>query len=159
MPSSELSRSTWTPTSRFPTRATGSCSTDLPSAAIDAIVEAFVGSSLLHVEVRHLGGAAAIRSPDHGVLDAIDQPFVLLHLRARVRTLRRWRGRCTTRRRLLGALGPWDSGRRYLNFAESRVDPRSIFPVESFERLQRIKAAYDPTDLFQANHPISRISG
>ena len=40
------------------------------------MVEAFVGSPLLHVEVRHLGGAAAIRSPDHGVLDAIDQPFV-----------------------------------------------------------------------------------
>ena len=44
--------------------------------AIDALVEAFVGSPLLHVEVRHLGGAAASRSPDHGVLDAIDQPFV-----------------------------------------------------------------------------------
>ena len=40
------------------------------------MVETFVGSSLLHVEVRHLGGAAATRSPDHGVLDAIDQPFL-----------------------------------------------------------------------------------
>ena len=47
-----------------------------PPAAIDGMVEAFVGSPLLHVEVRHLGGAAAVRSPDHGVLDAIDQPFV-----------------------------------------------------------------------------------
>ena len=32
-------------------------------------VEAF--GLLLHVEVRQLGGAAAVASPDHGVLDAI----------------------------------------------------------------------------------------
>ena len=57
---------------------------------------------------------------------------------------------------LLGVLGPWDSGRRYLNFAESAVDPRSIFPIESYDRLQRAKGRYDPTDLFLANHPISK---
>jgi FAD/FMN-containing dehydrogenase len=117
------------------------------------MVEAFVGTPLLHVEVRHLGGAAAIRSPDHGVLDAIDQPFVaftfglapdadaLAAVDRHVRVL-------------LGALGPWDSGRRYLNFAESSMDPRSIFPVESYDRLQRAKARYDPTGMFMANHPI-----
>ena len=50
--------------------------TDFPPAAIDALVELFVGSPLLHAEVRHLGGAAAIGSPDHGVLDSVDQPFI-----------------------------------------------------------------------------------
>ena len=57
---------------------------------------------------------------------------------------------------LLEALGPWDSGRRYLNFAESSMDPRSIFPVESYDRLERAKARYDPTDMFVANHSVSR---
>ena len=60
---------------------------------------------------------------------------------------------------LLGALGPWDSGRRYLNFAESSMDPRSIFPVEGYDRLKRAKARYDPTDMFAANHPVSRHGG
>ena len=55
---------------------------------------------------------------------------------------------------MLGALGPWDSGRRYLNFAESRMDPRSIFPTETYERFERAKARYDPTGMFRANHAI-----
>ena len=58
-------------------------------------------------------------------------------------------------RRVLGALGPWDSGRRYLNFAESAMDPRSIYPEESYERFLQAKARYDPTGLFRANHPVT----
>lgn len=50
-----------------------------------------------------------------------------------------------------GAPGSW---RRYLNFAESRTDPRSIFPAEAYDRLQRAKARYDPTSMFLANHAI-----
>jgi FAD/FMN-containing dehydrogenase len=126
---------------------------DVTPAAIDEIVAAFVGSPLLHVEIRHLGGAAAVRSPDHGVLDAIDQPFVCFTFgiapdAAAVAAVERQADA------LLGALGSWDSGRRYLNFAESRVDPRSIFPVETYDRLRRAKASYDPAGIFRANHPI-----
>ena len=36
------------------------------------------------------------------------------------------------------------------------MDPRSIFPVESYDRLERAKARYDPTDMFVANHSVSR---
>ena len=57
-------------------------------------------------------------------------------------------------RSVLGALGPWDSGRRYLNFAEYRMAPRSIFPSESYDRLEAAKARYDPTGLFVANHAV-----
>ena len=57
-------------------------------------------------------------------------------------------------RLLLEAVRPWDSGRRYLNFAESRMDPRSIYPVESYERLRQAKARYDPAGMFLANHPV-----
>jgi FAD/FMN-containing dehydrogenase len=129
--------------------------TDFPEASIDGVVAAFVGSSLLHVEVRHLGGAAAEHSPGHGVLDAIDQPYLAFtfglapdadahaavdrHVAA-----------------VLGALGPWDSGRRYLNFAESAMDPRSIFPTETFDRFTSAKTRYDPTGIFVANHTIAR---
>ena len=93
MPASQLSVVNMDPDDPLPYSGEGILLTDLPVQAIDPMVDAFVGSPLLHVEVRHLGGAAAIRSPDHGVLDAIDQPFVCLHVRARSRC------RCARRRR------------------------------------------------------------
>jgi hypothetical protein len=125
-----------------------------PPAAIDALVPAFVGSPLLHVEVRHLGGAAAVRAADHGVLDAIDQPFICFTFgltpdgdaHAAV-------GRHVAS--VLGVLEPWDSGRRYLNFAEAPTDPRSIYPTAGYDRLVRAKATYDPTGVFVANHPVT----
>ncbi len=158
MPASQLSVVNMDPDDPLPYYGEGILLTDLPPAAIDGVVEAFVGTPLLHVEVRHLGGAAVIRSPDHGVLDAIDQPFVAFTfglapdadvLAAVDRHVKI----------LLGALGPWDSGRRYLNFVESSMDPRSIFPVEGYDRLKRAKARYDPTDMFAANHPVLRHGG
>ena len=85
MPASQLSVVNMDPDDPLPYSGEGILLTDLPVQAIDPMVDAFVGSPLLHVEVRHLGGAAAMRSPDHGVLDAIDQPFVVLHVRARSR--------------------------------------------------------------------------
>jgi hypothetical protein len=143
------------PDDPLPYSGEGILLTDLPLTAIDGMVEAFVGSPLLHVEVRHLGGAAAIGSPDHGVLDSIEQPFVAFTFglapdAAAVAVVDRHV------RLLLGALGPWDSGRRYLNFAESAMDPRSIFPAASYDRLKRAKDRYDPAGMFLANHPISR---
>ena len=77
MPTSELSVVNMDPDTPLPYTGDGILLTDLPPAAIDAMVEAFVGSPLLHVEARHLGGAASIRSPDHGVLNSIDQSFVV----------------------------------------------------------------------------------
>ncbi len=154
MPAKDLSLVNLDPADPLPYSGEGLLLTELTSTAIDRIVEAFVGSPLLHVEVRQLGGAAAIRSPDHGVLDAIDQPFVCFTfgLTFDPEALAAVDHQVDV---LLEALGPWDSGRRYLNFAESRMDPRSIFPPESYERLVRAKARYDPTGLFLANHPVA----
>jgi hypothetical protein len=126
-----------------------------PAEAIDPLVESFVGSPLLHVEVRHLGGTLATGSPDHGVLDAIEQPFVLftfgLALDAEMLTAVQDHAQ-----RVIASVAPWDSGRRYLNFAETPVDPRTIYPAATFERLMRAKERYDPTDMFRANHPLNR---
>jgi hypothetical protein len=120
---------------------------------MEGIVGAFVGSPLLHVEVRHLGGAAAIKSPSHGVLDSIDQPFVAFTF-GLAPDADAYAAVDHHVKLLLEALGPWDSGRRYLNFAESRVDPRSIFPVEGYDRLKQVKTRYDPTAMFLANHAV-----
>ena len=155
MPPSELSVVHMDPEDALPYSGEGILMTDLPPVAIDGMVEAFVGSPLLHVEIRHLGGAAARRSPDHGVLDAIDEPFVCFTfglafdapmLAAVDRHVHL----------LLAGLGPWDSGRRYLNFAESAMDPRSIYPAEGYDRLVRAKATHASRGhRFLANHPVT----
>jgi FAD/FMN-containing dehydrogenase len=153
MPTSDLSLVNMDPEAPLPYSGEGILLTDLPPTVIAGVVEAFVGSPLLHLEVRHLGGAAAVRSPDHGVLDAIDQPFIAFTFglapdAAALEAVDRHV------KLVLGSLGPWDSGRRYLNFAESRMDPRSIFPTESYDRLVRARTRYDPNGMFVANHAV-----
>jgi hypothetical protein len=153
MPTSDLSLVHMDPDMPLPYSGEGLLLADLPPAAIDATVEAFVGSPLLHVEFRHLGGALGRESTGRGVLGAIEQPFLAFTFglgpdEGALAAVEHYVGL------LLERLGPWDSGRRYLNFAESRVDPRSIFPVEGYERLRLARARYDPTGLFRANHPV-----
>ena len=55
--------------------------------------------------------------------------------------------------RLVESLRPWDSGRRYLNFAETPGDPRAIFG-RGYERLRQIRERVDPNGLFVSNHPV-----
>jgi FAD/FMN-containing dehydrogenase len=153
MPTSELSVVNMDPDFPLPYAGDGILLSDLPPTAIDRAVEAFVGSPLLHWEARHLGGAAAVPSPDHGVLDSIDQPFVTFTF-GFAPDAEAYGAVERHVELVLKALGPWDSGRRYLNFAETRVDPRSIFPEQNYERFKRAKATYDPTGMFLANHAI-----
>jgi FAD/FMN-containing dehydrogenase len=44
---------------------------------------------------------------------------------------------------------------RYFNFTERRVDASALFPVDALARLRRVKAEYDPANLFRANHPLT----
>jgi hypothetical protein len=153
LPTSELHTVNMDPAAPVPYTGDGVLLADLTTEAIERMVDSFVGSPLLHVEARHLGGATAIRSPDHGVLDAMDEPFVVFTF-GLTADADGFAAVDRHARLLLEALGPWDSGRRYLNFAESRVDPSSIFPPDALERLRAAKARYDPDDRFSVNHPV-----
>jgi hypothetical protein len=155
MPTSDLSLVHMDPDFPLPYAGDGILLTDFPEAAIVAVVEAFVGSPLLHVEVRHLGGAAALGSPDHGALNRVEHPFITFTFGLATDPEMKAAAEHHVEL-LLGTLGPWDSGMRYLNFAESALDARKIFPAESYDRLRQIKATYDPADMFQANHPVLR---
>jgi len=157
MPTSELSLVNMDPDFPLPYAGDGILLDDCTPETIDAIVESFVGSPLLHVELRHLGGALRDGSPDQGCLGTIDQPFIMFtfglaadpEMKAAVER---------QVEHLIAKLAPWDSGRRYLNFAESRVDPRTIFPEQSHDRLREIKARYDPRGIFVANHAVPSTS-
>jgi FAD/FMN-containing dehydrogenase len=153
LPSASLSLVNMDPDFPLPYAGDGALLSSMTSDTIDDLVEAFVGSPLLHVELRHLGGAAAAGSPDYGALDRVEQPFLFftfglafdgdMHAAVEHHV-----------ENVFTAMAPWSSGKRYLNFTEVRADSRTMFPDESYERLLAIKAAYDPDGRFAANHSI-----
>jgi hypothetical protein len=105
-------------------------------AGIDAFVAAAgpgSGSALVSAEIRHLGGALARPQAGQGSLGTLDCQFMTSGV---------------------GALAPYDTGRQYLNFTEASTDPARFYRPDVFHRLRAVKAAYDPDNLFRANHPI-----
>lgn len=136
---------------------------DVTPETIDALVEvagAGSGSPLLSVEIRQLGGAVARRSPDQGAVGALDAGFVLFgvgiaaspEMRAAVDE---------SVDALRDGLAPWTAERGYFNFADRPRDGDSLFPPDTFRRLQEIKADVDAGELFRASHPIrpARLAG
>jgi len=126
---------------------------DLPAEAIDDLTDLLGrGSSLLSVEVRHLGGELANARPENGVFASVEAGFAMFAVGIPMtpeiatavhseidyvqETLRRY-----------------DAGRMYMNFAEKPRTGKALFG-SGYHRLREIKAAYDPEDLFKANHPV-----
>lgn len=134
---------------------------ELPAEAVDALVTVAgvdSGSPLLGVELRHLGGALARPSSDHGALGTIDGEYLLFgvgiagdpdgaravdeHLHA-----------------VVEAMASWSEGRTYLNFAEqSGHECSTAFAADDYERLQRVRGVVDPDGLFFGNHAIPALA-
>jgi len=141
------------PRDPLPYRSTHALLDELPATAIEDVARiAGPGSPLAMVQLRHMGGALSRREPGAGaratlpgevcvfglgvVPDAAAEPAVLAEL---------------------DALSAAVAGRRvgdYPNFVEERADVRGFFDEITWERLRRVKALYDPQDLFKANHHI-----
>ena len=128
----------------------------LPAAAVDSLLAAPIpssGSLIRSIEIRHLGGALTRGSFDDGALTSLDAGFAVYAV-----------GMATspdivTRveddvARLLDALAPSQAASRYPNFAERPLDASYLYSAATYDRLGRIKAAYDPADLIRSNHPI-----
>jgi hypothetical protein len=52
------------------------------------------------------------------------------------------------------ALAPWHASYDYYNFAETPAGASALLPRDSYRRLQKIKAAYDPDQAIIASHPV-----
>jgi hypothetical protein len=124
-----------------------------PAKAVDAVVATGV-PPLLSLEVRQLGGALAQPSPEQGAVGSIDAGYVMFAV-GMAMTPEMSVAVAEAVDRAKSALAPWESGRTYFNFAERQVDPARLYPAETYTRLRRIKTAYDPDELFLANHPIT----
>ena len=129
---------------------------DLPADAIDrfvAVAGPGSGSTLPVAELRHLGGALRRAQPHHGALATLDASFMAFGVGM---AFDEHTARASTERlaQVSDALAPYDTGRRYANFAERRLDPARFYAPDAYRRLRVAKAVVDPGGLFRANHPI-----
>jgi FAD/FMN-containing dehydrogenase len=129
---------------------------ELPPEALDAFIDvagAEGSRGLTVIELRHREGALGRFRPESGALASIPAKYALIAggfapvpelasaLRGQVEAIRQ-------------ALVPWAARYMYLNFAETRRDPASLWEAEAYRRLRRVKSAVDPGDLIRSNHPI-----
>ena len=127
---------------------------DVDTDTIDAIVSHTVGAPILSVEIRQLGGAIGRSHPEHGALASLDAPFIIfaIGMAPTPETLAAVESSVAS---LRAALEPWESPHTYLNFAETRRNPKSLWTETSYKRLRRIKKAVDPRNVIRSNHELA----
>ncbi len=154
IPVEELSRLHMDPEGPAPGTGDGGMLDDVDGHLIDLFVEHVVGTPILSAEIRHLGGAVARRSLQHGAVDVFEAPYIMYAVGiAPTPEAREVVDGAVARLRHM--LAPWEGEHTYMNFAETRRKPSSLFSSASYHRLRRIKAIVDPTDLIRSNHPIT----
>lgn len=127
----------------------------LPDGVLDALLACAgpgVDTPLLSLELRHLGGALARIAPDAGALRRLEGQYALFAV-GMAPTPEAARAVERAVDTALDAPGPWRS-RDYANFAERRTCASRFHDEATLARLWAAKDAYDPSDLFAANHPV-----
>jgi FAD/FMN-containing dehydrogenase len=139
-----------------PAQGDGALLADFPAAAIDALI-AVAGpdadTPLASIEVRHLGGALARPAPGGGAQATIDAAYAMFaagftptpELAAAVRE---------HAQAAKDALAPWHASYDYYNLVETPAPASAVLSRDSYHRLQKIKATYDPDQAIIAAHPV-----
>jgi FAD/FMN-containing dehydrogenase len=103
-------------------------------------------------ELRAWGGALRRQPTPPNSVGGRDAAFSLLAISDATNEHR------ARRDELLAAMQPWSTGQTYLNFAgvedSSPADVQRAYSTEDFVRLQNLKAAYDPDNVFRVNFNI-----
>ena len=127
---------------------------DDEAIALIAQAGADVVSDLSGIDIWHLAGAA--RTPVDGALTATDAPF-LVNPEANWIESRDDDANIDWARSLVSALEPFSAGTRYLNFAGLQEEGHELMRASfgaNYERLARIKAQWDPQNVFRLNQNV-----
>jgi len=138
------------------TRGDGTLVADLPAAAIDALVAVAgpdAGPALASVEIRHLGGALARPAAGGGAQPAIEASHMIFAA-GFAPTPDAAAAAATQAQAVKDALAPWHAGYDYYNFRETPAAASAVVPPASYQRLQKIKASYDPDQVIISAHPV-----
>jgi hypothetical protein len=156
IPAPDLAQLNMDPEQPVPGVGDGAFLTDLPAGAIDTLVALAgpdVETPVASVEIRHLGGALSREAVGGGAQPNVDAGYAMFAVgfaptpeqadvvRASVGALK-------------DALTTWHAGYDYYNFVETPAEAEVVLPPASHERLQRIKATYDPDQTIISAHPV-----
>jgi hypothetical protein len=123
---------------------------------VDALVKA-VGpgsdAAIAMVQLRHMGGALGRTSPGAGARATLPGEIAIFSLGVAPDDAAA-RATEATLAAISEAVAPYRAG-YYPNFVEDPADVSEFYDPATLRRLREIKALYDPSDLFKANHPIA----
>lgn len=128
---------------------------DLPTEGIEAfaaLTGAGSGSPFVAAELRHLGGALARHDAEAGALPGLNGTFAMFAVGVPF-DADSAQALAAHGERIVSALKPYGTG-AYLNFAERPTDTSTAYTPAAYERLQAIRASWDPSGVVLANHRI-----
>jgi FAD/FMN-containing dehydrogenase len=155
VPAAALARMHLDPEGPTPAYASSTLVSGLPDAAVAAVIDAAgprSGTSLAMTEIRQLGGALSRPDPSGGALSSLEGGFLVLGVGLAADPAD-WPRLRADAARLLGAVGPWRTGRKYLPMLHESIDTREALPPSAYERLCALRRAVDPDGLFMVPHP------
>jgi len=156
VPAASLTGLHMDPVDPTPTAGAGTTVTRLDDAAVDAFlaqVGAGVDTPLFLAEIRQAGGRLAVPDVSGGALSHVPASHILMFLAMAFTPGMADEG-SQAAEAAVAALAPWSEGASFLNLAERVVDPGTAFEATAWERLQEVRATFDPSGLFVASHPV-----
>jgi hypothetical protein len=127
---------------------------DLDEAAIDAIVCGTVGTPVLSVEIRHLGGALGRSRVGYGAAASFAGQFALFAVGPAPTPAAKAAVKGTVAA-LRASLAEWESAHTCLNLCDTKRAGTTLWTETSYHRLRRIKAAVDPENVIRSNHELA----
>ena len=124
---------------------------ELPDDVIDAVVEG--DEALAGIEVRHWGGEMARPGEDAGPIGHRHIPFSVVG-GGQAATPEDAERMMAGVRAFAAKLRPHSTGGSYLNFLSDPARTADAYTDGDYQRLREVKAAYDPDNVFAANHNI-----
>jgi len=106
------------------------------------------------IHVHHVGGAVARVGDGDTAFGHRGAPYVL-NLIARSDSGEDYEPQVAWAQHLHAATEPFQSGGSYVNFLTDEGEARSAYEPETYARLQRLKAEYDPDNVFALNQNIA----
>jgi hypothetical protein len=153
MPAAALRHIHMDPPQPSPARADGLILTDLTPQTIDALLAVAgpgVDSPLLTVDIRHMTGAVGRPAPQGGVVNSIPGRFLVFAVGITMGPQAEAAAEEAIAS-VTGALGPWRSGRDYINFRDTAAAPTRFYSTESLDRLLIIQRQHDPQRVVRPN--------
>ncbi|HWH95091.1 MAG TPA: hypothetical protein VNT03_14610, partial [Baekduia sp.] len=125
---------------------------DAVRAVVDVVTDERLAGVLGVIELRQLGGALGRPAPaGHGALASVEAGWAFFAGGSAPDA--------TARDTVLSALGevrerlaPWTADQVLLNASAGGIDPAAAFTPDTWERLQRVRDAYDPDRVILATH-------